>query len=171
MNEIMLDLETMGNRAGAAIVAIGAVRFDQSGLGGQFYRTISLRDCVAEGLRIDPETVNWWLQQSDTARKAIVTDPSPLREALVEFMLWCGKPSALWGNGSDFDNVILAEGYRVCDIDLPWDWWANRCYRTFKNIRPDIRMGARHGTHHNALDDAISQAKHLIDIRAAMGVS
>jgi exodeoxyribonuclease VIII len=39
---IMLDLETMGNNSNSAIVAIGAVEFDENGLGSDFYTVIDL---------------------------------------------------------------------------------------------------------------------------------
>lgn len=74
----------------------------------------------------------------------------------------CDKDSRLlWGNGSDFDNVILASAYRSCNLEVPWKFWNNRCYRTVKALRPDIKIH-RSGTYHNALDDAVSQAEHLM---------
>jgi exodeoxyribonuclease VIII len=44
-----------------------------------------------------------------------------------------------------------------------WEFWKDRCYRTIKNCYPDVPFDRR-GTHHNALDDARSQALHLIAI-------
>ncbi len=69
----------------------------------------------------------------------------------------------IWGNGADFDNVILTSAYKRNDLELPWRYTNNRCYRTLKSLYPEIKL-ERSGTHHNALDDAISQANHLMSI-------
>jgi hypothetical protein len=72
----------------------------------------------------------------------------------------------IWGNGADFDNVILSSAYRNTGHVTPWGTYKNRCYRTIKSANRHVAM-ARTGTHHNALDDAKSQAQHLIRIWAA----
>jgi len=165
MNDIMLDLETMGTSFNAPIVAIGAVRFDPKSeeIGETFYQLIDLKSCVDKGLLLDVDTVLWWMRQGDNARGQIC-NPSlervPLEIALVNFGIWLKPDDKVWGNGVDFDNVILSTAYRRCNLEQPWKFWNNRCYRTIKNMQPDIEL-VREGTHHNCLDDAISQAKHL----------
>jgi hypothetical protein len=68
----MIDLETMGNKPNAPIVSIGAVFFDPStGELGGFYRVVSLKSSVDGGAIPDPETIMWWMQQSEEARMAI----------------------------------------------------------------------------------------------------
>lgn len=67
----------------------------------------------------------------------------------------------VWGNGASFDNVILRGAYARNSTPAPWAWWNDRCYRTIKALHREVPM-ERLGTHHNALDDAISQALHLI---------
>jgi inhibitor of KinA sporulation pathway (predicted exonuclease) len=69
----------------------------------------------------------------------------------------------VWGNGADFDNPILAAAYRATGISQGWKPYNGRCYRTIKNLAPQVRL-VRTGTHHNALDDARAQAQHLLDI-------
>lgn len=71
----------------------------------------------------------------------------------------------VWGNGAAFDNVILASAYRRVTAGTPWQYWNDRCYRTVKALHPDVPM-QRTGDHHNALDDAISQAHQLIAMLA-----
>ena len=166
----MLDLETMGNCPNAAIVAIGAVCFDieRRELGENFYQTIDLESSVAGGGVMDASTVLWWLNQSEAARQDIITGREPIDSALELFSDWIGvimddERIIMWGNGVAFDNVILASAYRQHNILQPWDFINDRCYRTIKSLKPEIKM-QRTGTYHNALDDAISQAKHLIEI-------
>ena len=162
MNNIMLDLETMGTSSNAAIIAIGAVRFDTA-VRDKFYCTIDLSDCVKNGLEMDPDTVMWWMRQSDDARKQFENPDHDLAAALGAFRQWSGTDPIIWGNGADFDNAILANAYRKIEQQPPWNFWNNRCYRTVKNLNPEIKI-ERIGTHHNALDDAESQARHLLRI-------
>lgn len=170
MKNIMIDLETMGNTPNAAIIAIGAVEFDpvKNKLGKEFYKVIDLASAVEYGGTMDPSTVLWWMQQSDEARAAFQRKGETMPEALIAFMhfaLGCAvkKDMVVWGNGADFDNVILGSALRNCGIEQPWMFYNNRCYRTLKNLNPNIKM-KRSGTHHNALDDAKDQVLHLFEL-------
>lgn len=168
MLDVMLDLETMGNTPQAAIVAIGAVEFDpdEGTVGERFYCAVDLESSVHTGCVMDPSTVLWWLRQGEDARQAIAHGGDPLPLALIEFGAWMGKRGGVddvrvWGNGAAFDNVILASAYRTAGITQPWRHWNDRCYRTLKAQHRDVKM-ERVGVHHNAADDAESQARHLV---------
>jgi exodeoxyribonuclease VIII len=169
-NNIMVDLETMGNRGNAAIVSIGAVRFDKDGLHEEFYKVVDLESSVDLGMDMDVCTVNWWLAQGPEAQKIFSssTPKTSLKTALVAFQIFIGKGAEVWGNGADFDNVILKSAYDAVELPLPWQYWNNRCYRTFKGMYKQVKLD-RTGTHHNALDDAKTQAEHLIRIFKHIG--
>ncbi|MGL4753492.1 MAG: 3'-5' exonuclease [Aeromonadaceae bacterium] len=173
MSHIMLDLETMGNGPQAAIIAIGAVAFDLSGIKDRFYTQVSLESSVRAGLITDPSTIMWWMQQSDEARAAFKDNDKAvaLGGALVQFAEWLRAASGeqVWGNGASFDNAILGNAYRAVGTEQPWKFWNDRCYRTFKSLFNAVPM-QRIGTHHNALHDAESQAQHLIDNALAFGL-
>jgi exodeoxyribonuclease VIII len=163
---IMLDLETMGNRPDAAIVSIGAVEFDLTNkvLGRKFYKRVSLEDSIRAGGQVDGSTVLWWMQQSVEARLELTGESVAEPVALVQFAQFVAESDGevlMWGNGAAFDNVILAQAYRRNCLDVPWSFWEDRCYRTLKNLKPEIEC-SRVGTHHNALDDAVSQALHAL---------
>lgn len=165
---IMIDLETMGTAPNAPIVAIGACVFDSAGVKDKdFYFPVSLESAVAHGAEMDASTVIWWLQQEDEARSEIVRASGDMRAALTAFRTWVETIDDLegvWGNGASFDNVLLVQAYRRQGEKAPWPFWLDRCYRTVKNFST-VPLH-REGTHHNALDDAISQANHLVDIWA-----
>lgn len=169
---IMIDLETMGNRPNAPIVAIGAVAFEKHGTLDLFYTTVSLESAVAAGGVMSPSTVLWWLRQSDMARGDMFDAKTPIQDALHEFSefveRFASESPGVWGNGASFDNVILAETYRRFGLEEPWAFWQDRCYRTVKNMYPDVKM-ERLGVHHNAQADALSQARHLIEINRKHG--
>ncbi len=162
INNIMLDLETMGTDSDAAIIAIGAVRFDTS-VTDSFYRVVDLQSSLDVGLTMSADSILWWLKQEDKARQAITVEGVALRSALLDFKKWAGEDALIWGNGATFDNVILANAYNKSAIECPWHYSANRCYRTLKSFYPDVAF--QHvGVAHNALDDAQSQAVHLLKI-------
>lgn len=171
MMDCMLDLETMGNGPDAAIIAIGAVAFDAAkgvlpdGVDTHFYALVDLSDAMRCGGVVDGDTVMWWMARDESARAQFKEAAQTTLSALTNFALWMdrNKIKNVWGNGADFDNVILSAAYRRLELPLPWKFYNNRCYRTVKNMVPHIKL-QRVGTYHNALDDAKSQAAHLLQI-------
>lgn len=177
--KIMLDLETMGTGSHAAVVAIGACVFSVEGgiADKQFYQVIDPSTAGLYG-KIDGGTFAWWCTQSVDARK-IFADKSiwkPTVEALKSFHDFCMEGVSdirdieVWGNGSDFDNVVLGNTYEAAGIKRPWLYSGNRCYRSLtahvsKQQRKELWDRHSPGlVHHNALHDAIRQAKIAIDI-------
>ena len=172
MHDVMIDLETMGTRPDAAIVAIGAVAFDPGTgqLGARLYLPGSLASSLAANGSMDADTVLWWMQQDEAARRELYrADREPLPATLADLAEWltlhCGPADKLrvWGNGAGFDNVLLRGAYQRCGQVVPWMHWNDRCYRTLKALHPGVPL-ARTGTHHNAVDDAESQARHALAI-------
>lgn len=163
-NNIMLDLETFGTGPNSVIRSIGAVRFDEQGIKDSFDVNICHGSCLNYGLKVDQKTFEWWDCQSEEAQSYFEnTEKKPLNDALDLFKEWLGPDAIVWGNGSDFDNVILSNAYNKVQKDIPWNFWNNRCYRTIKALNKDVEF-ERLGTYHNAVDDAKSQALHLIKI-------
>lgn len=169
MLQAMLDLETMGTGSNAAIISIGAVAFNPEGLitHAEFYQEINLQSTIDAGLEVDGNTVMWWLKQSEEARGAFAYNDgaNPLSLVLSQFSAWCNEweVEEVWGNGAAFDNAKLSNAYTKVGINQPWKHWNDRCYRTVKNMYPEVKI-ERVGVHHNALDDAKSQALHLISM-------
>jgi exodeoxyribonuclease VIII len=169
MKNIMVDLETFGSNSHSVIISIGAVEFDDTGLGNTFYTLVDPQSCVDFGLKMDVDTVLWWMKQSDAARDAFNRPAQTLDKALQDFSDWvkmvAGNRAEVWGNGATFDNVILANAYSAVGLPKPWAYWADRCYRTLKNLYPQITQD-KLGVAHNALDDALYQAAHASKIMA-----
>lgn len=180
---IMVDLETLGRGPGCRILSIGAaVLVSNMALPDltEFY--LELDPNNQPGLAIDPETWDWWQNQDAAVRDRLFKDePRPgLAEALkkfAEYLETMGGRDAkgdlrvcIWGNGSDFDNAILQYAYRAVGLPVPWPFWNNRCYRTLKALAPSLKI-ERQGSHHNALDDARSQAIHTHALFTYLGLS
>ena len=173
---IMVDLETMGKKHNAPIVAIGAVVFDPAtgSIGESFYKVVCLESSVNWGAVIDPSTVIWWLKQSSEARSAIVNDDAiPLQDALLQFREFVSdnvaggsKKAQVWSNGASFDNSILRSSYDCIAEDYPWEYWNDRDVRTMVELGQAISFDPKttipfEGSRHNALADAIHQAHYV----------
>jgi len=174
MSNIMLDLETYGRKRGCQVLSIGAVEFGPEGVGQEFYTVLELSQQAELGLTAEPETVEWWSKQSAEARKVLTDEPTAFTDGLLQFKMFCAKVGGkkdllMWGNGSDFDNPILSDAFEAAGLDIPWIWYNNRCYRTLKGFRKDMKI-PRGGTHHNALDDARSQAVHAVQLMEVLGL-
>lgn len=171
----MLDLETLSTAPNAAVTAIGAVAFNTNTLelhDKPFYRVIDLEDAITPGLDVSGSTLNWWIRQSEAALSMYRLDKSSYvtrKVATSGFLDWaydlCPKQYLkVWGNGAAFDNVIMRNliNFTLQDND-PWAFWNDRCYRTVKALHPLIEV-SRIGVHHNAAEDALTQAEHLLRI-------
>ncbi|WP_105495985.1 exonuclease, partial [Escherichia coli] len=167
---LMIDLETMGKNPDAPIISIGAIFFDpQTGdMGPEFSKTIDLD--TAGGV-IDRDTIKWWLKQSREAQSALLTDEILLDDALLQLREFIDENSGeffvqAWGNGANFDNVILRRSYERQGIPCPWRYCNDRDVRTIVELGKAIDFDARtaipfEGERHNALDDARHQAKYV----------
>jgi hypothetical protein len=186
----MLDLETWGKRPGCDIRSIGACVFQpvaphfvHSDGPGTFYMACDNpvigmmmlpTDTRPDGLMRkypltrDPDTVQWWSEQSYDAQAAFA-DPVDLRDALERFRSWIaciGDPRTLrlYAHGPQFDCSILEAAYHAVGLPVPWHYRAPRDTRTVFDlcgVGDHSQWMAQYpvGTAHHALDDAISQAR------------
>jgi len=73
----------------------------------------------------------------------------------------------MWGNGSDFDNIILEGAYLRANKLPPWSYRQNRCYRTISALHPEMPRDSfkeSDSIAHHALHDAKTQVKHAMSI-------
>jgi hypothetical protein len=163
---IMIDIETLSTLPSAAVLSIGACIFDPRGdtIEDTFEVVISAQSNEAEGRHISADTVVWWFGQSEKARQALLTNPTNLRNAMLQLTKFIQQhnPTKFYANDPDFDLVILADAYRSLKLNCPWNFWQSRSCRTLKDLAtadgsdfPDFTGG---GVAHAALDDAIKQA-------------
>jgi hypothetical protein len=167
----MIDLETMGQRFDAPVVAIGAVYFDPDTgkLGDEFYASINIEDSFKVG-RADGSTVKWWMQQGDAARMAAIKGGESVFDALKRFDAYYRSGSPVWGNGATFDITILEYTYGRLGGSAPWKFWDVRDCRTIKDLGSHLGVDTKvqQGVAHNALDDAKSQARWVSEMWMAL---
>lgn len=174
---IMIDIETLGTTPGSAILSIGAVSFDpHTGAIGtrqkQFYTRIDPDSCLGEGLTIQMSTVKWWMTEVsyDARMEAFGLGGEPLREALCSlknfYTMSCPEAKYTWCHGATFDVPLLQVAFDRCKIAAPWKFWDIRDTRTLYDLA-GITATKPVGEH-NALIDAIAQAKDVICAYAAL---
>lgn len=162
----MLDLETLGTVADAVICSIGAVKFDINSDAlddNGFYASVSIDSNLEAKRRIQEDTLIWWTKQSASAQTVFHEPKEHLRAALINLSDWVGDGDfEVWSNGADFDLPMLSHAFTQQGIETPWKFWNSRCFRTYKNL-PHARQAkfVASGIKHNAMSDALNQARHL----------
>jgi len=168
-NHVLVDLETVGTGHNAALLSIGAVRFDNNGLHDTFYTNLDPLDGIKHGAKADERTMAWWKSQPEELQKLMILDQQQLIPSLGKFTAWFNsvEKSYIWGFGPSFDCAILEDNYKLCGLRSPWPYNKERCGRTIiqfdptKKHKKERRPG--HYEHH-ALYDAIYEAGQIVAI-------
>lgn len=162
--DIMIDLETLATSTDAAILTIGAVKFDPFGDDiiepncEKFYVKVDLDSCDRIGLSVSEDTINWWANQSKEAQEEAFNPEGriSITEAFNQLYKFCWGAKRVWSHGAGFDVVICETVFKKINKAVPWNFWQVRCTRTLFDIgidpqRPPVLK-------HHALEDAWNQA-------------
>ncbi|WP_312207708.1 3'-5' exonuclease [Empedobacter sp.] len=166
----MIDIETLATSNDAALVSIAAVRFDLSTgiVGDSVYFKIDKQSCIDFGLKVDADTVDWWMRQNKEAQEQFLTteDRIELPQALIEFCDFFNfEEDYVWGNGINFDCEILRTAYKATDLPLPWNHFNERDVITLVHFAPDIKKNEPFvGTKHHPIADCKHQIKYCCKI-------
>ncbi len=162
--DVMIDLETLATSTDAAILTIGAVKFDPYGKDVEepamdsFYVKVDLDSCDELGLAVNDDTIAWWSQQSKEAQAEAFegTNRIHIRDAFDQLYKFCWGAKRVWSNGAAFDIPICEHVYKKLNKAIPWSFWQVRDVRTAFDLgidpkRPPVLA-------HHALQDAWNQA-------------
>jgi exodeoxyribonuclease VIII len=160
-----LDIETLDLAPTAVILSIGVAVFAPSGeVVDTFYSPLRRDDQEWVGRTTNADTLAWWQQQSPEARAILHTKGTAVHWVLEDLSHFLTKHQVegVYGWGADFDNATVRCLARSLGQPEPWHYRMNRCGRTVVALAGNrIVPPERVGTHHNALDDAIFQARHI----------
>lgn len=177
----MIDLETWSSRPTACVVQIAAVLFEPV-CGGKVkveeaFNTYVVPD--GQKAHVSPDTMLWWLKQSDAARRDLVRGLGgavPLGTALHGLQEWykLHGPTVTWCHGLAFDIPILNHAYAQEGLDPPWYYRSVRDTRTWYMAQGDPSPAVQEKVErllkpewcvpHNALYDATLQALQVQDV-------
>lgn len=175
LNDLMVDIETLGTKPGAVILSVAAVRFNiETGETGEiFNEKIDIGSCLDAGLVINADTLKWWMTQNEEARnKVFGVNQNPrdfisLENALTKFSYFATKiPNCdIWANSPRFDVGILENAFNKVGMTIPWRYSREMDVRTLSAIAPEIRSEIKfEGVQHDALDDCYHQIKYCTAI-------
>ena len=172
MIHVMIDIETLGTESGCVIASVGAVKWDEEkgfshypeDKDREFYSNVSLVSCVEVGLELNPDTVQWWLQQDGRAQKALFDPkPQPLQWVLNQLNYFMpNDPFKVWSHGENFDLPILGAAYKASGSTRGWSYRQERDTRTifddaYKFGYEPEKVESKEK--HHALVDAYRQAR------------
>ena len=162
--DVMIDIETLGTLETSAVISIGACEMDldKCEIGRTFYERIDFNSAL-DRRTFSPETLMWWMQQSDKARQDVIGGKTLAKEALHLLSLWLPEKPVVWGNGATFDISMLENLYTSKGVPVPWG------FRDIRDMRTIAALGAADYAEiestdtiaHRAVDDAIWQARYV----------
>jgi DNA polymerase III epsilon subunit-like protein len=161
MKDIMIDLETLGTRSDAMIIQIGACYFDRETgeIGARFSANVDASE-FSDKFTTDYKTIMWWFDQTNAARFSVSDLPQKLKDALISLHQFLDKKDVnIWCHAT-FDMPILLNAFRVVGLEFPIHFRNMRDIRTLVDLADHYSDSVRDGVHHNALDDAMFQAKY-----------
>jgi hypothetical protein len=131
-NTFMLDIETAGIDAGAAILQIACAEFDRTN--GAILRkwetNVDALDSAANGMAIAcPETARFHLRNGYDATLRGSTLWRALN-ALDTFLHLHSETVEVWAWGLDFETAHLKAACAATRFPMPWMYYEGRCART-----------------------------------------
>jgi exodeoxyribonuclease VIII len=169
MNQIMIDIETLGTTPDSVILSIGAVKFsfDDDDI-ETFKQNIDPRSCKKYGLVTQKDTIQFWADQPIEVQKSVMSNQSDIEYALAGLNNFIGgynSKNRIWANGVAFDISMLEWSYRVVGIPCPWRYFQIMDVRTIISLSGiDWKNYPRIGDHHDSIGDCLTQIKIIKEI-------
>ena len=170
MNELMLDIETLGTTSYSVVLSIGAVKFtEEAGIYSEFYTMLACDEELDHKASVEAATLFWWTEQSERL-PLLVTDTTlmnPNKTRLREFKDFCEGVERFWCKGPHFDIAILDNCLKRYGHSLPWKYYQVRDYRTLVDVAKtagyyQAAVPVENARKHHALHDARTQAEHVV---------
>jgi hypothetical protein len=170
INNIMLDIETRSVQPNASILSIGAIRFDRDGPikpieeMDSFYVRIDQMSCDDIGMDVNDDTMKWWKKQDKSIYDEAFggEDRVSITDALIQLKEWIGGGVVTpWGNGDDFDCVVIDQAYKAISVKTPWDFWNTRDVRTVLDLANMKPWDLINSNKHHPVHDCYSQVDGL----------
>jgi len=167
MKRVMLDIETLATDPNAVVTSVGLAVFDKTDLVEEagFYLNYKSDTGV-----IEPRTLRWWLTQAPETLTINLLGDMPLQDAATQITKMFHQVDEVWANAPTFDCTILRNWFlRLGHTHAPWHWRNERCCRTMFAI--GRQLGVKYPGNeakHDAMADAVAQAKYLLAIEQAL---
>lgn len=167
--DVMVDIETLSTDPHAIVLSAAGVLFnlddeDTWKTVGDEARCFHVQFPVKPQEKLDRHksdgTVNWWMRQSAEARDRVMAaldiedDGTLLKARFKEFARFSSQANHIWGNGCNFDNVILRNLGDDVGININ-PFYTDQDLRTLARLANTGKLGQPSDmVAHDALDDA-----------------
>lgn len=175
--DVMVDIETLGNKTNSTIFQIGAIAFDiRTGKHIDKFNRIADIEENEQQLQVSASTLKWWLKTNKELFEELLNSGGGSSEDIVlEFHTWLvgiqnyyGVDNVyLWGNGILFDNKMLQFHMENLGVHYPIHFRNDRDVRTLLELTSfktglserEIKDAVKDGelVAHNAYDDVVKQ--------------
>lgn len=130
---IAIDIETLSAAKDAATFAIGYAVFSaEEGILTSNNLLLSMEEALQLGVK-DASTTNWWNGMLDrfvmqcNGKMKVTEAMSYLQQVFASYNI-----THAWGNGPDFDMVIIDDKCAKTGSKVPWKYWNVQSIRTIK---------------------------------------
>lgn len=166
MEDVMIDLETMGTTHDAAVVQIGACYFNRltGETGSTFEINVSLTKELKKGFKVSGHTIEWWLQQSEKARESIFSDTVTKFDSTTAFFGlndFISDACYYWCHAIN-DAHMIEHHFNVLQINSNMNFRGVRDIRTLVDLAGDVEFPEPDEAFvaHTALSDCFHQIKY-----------
>lgn len=166
-NHIMIDFETLDVTPSSVVLSVGLTAFTDKEIVDTMYIVPNHQQQLDLGRTISMDTLKWWMNQSEDAKKVFSAPQVELLSAVDTVHEFLSKhPNALlWSNGSNFDEPILNHLLSQANLKSPLKFWNSRCLRTYgAAVGKSYSASREKSPTHNALEDAIQQTQYLLNL-------
>lgn len=166
MNNVMLDIETLGTAMNSVVIQIAAVRFDENGnIGDSICINLNRDEQLAAGLVKEDSTIDWWNNTNPELFKRLLTENIiPVKEALEKFNSFININDRIWSHAT-FDIPVLTSLFKAFNIKPNWYYVNHRDIRTLVSLA-HVNLKAynwKSEKTHDAFDDCKFQIKYCTD--------
>ena len=163
ITDIQIDMETFDTAPSAKIISLALVGYNRNTAEAVHEIYARFKVAMMPGT-VSRSTINWW-HREDYKNPGLLAEATGGEVDPLQFFddLVSGFPQGdvkVWGNGSNFDVVILEETLKSLHCPVPWKFWNVRDLRTLLDIAEvNPRQCQFDGDKHNALHDARHQTR------------
>jgi len=165
MNDLMVDIETLGTGQNSVITQIGACYFDRetAEVKETFLVNVQIQDCLDKGLKVDSGALKFWFGEIfKRGTPTFLKEPLPLASALGQLKQFAElhTEAPVWSH-SCFDMGRLDDAYHILGQKLGISYRRIRDIRTLVDLS-DIKWTSvpKEEKTHDALDDCKRQVRY-----------
>lgn len=161
---VMIDIETLSTRSNARVLQAAAVVFNSEGI--MHTHSWLLDQTQQQSRHMDVKTLMFWLQTNSNRLHDLLQGETRVDEFAydIEKLGQAHEPTGWWAHSPSFDLVILEDLLRQVRTPTPWSHRNAFDTRTLSLVKGVKMKRTAEADQHDALSDAIAQAKWVIEV-------